>query len=143
MAAAGASGDFNQTLPLTVEISPPDAHQSISLDNVKPRRMKLGDDYSRYKFGCEENQTHLHIQGILRKQEKSESSKAPGDNKKGPLRQREKETHLIHEKMDNVPPPLTGKDVEDPGGLFSTELKVYKVRGAKTAIRQRKRESDR
>lgn len=105
--------------------------------------MKLGDDYSRYKFGCEENQTHLHIQGILRKQEKSESSKAPGDNKKGPLRQREKETHLIHEKMDNVPPPLTGKDVEDPGGLFSTELKVYKVRGAKTAIRQRKRESDR
>ena len=45
--------------------------------------------------------------------------------------------------MDNVPPPLTGKDVEDPGGLFSTELKVYKVRGAKTAIRQRKRESDR
>lgn len=75
--------------------------------------------------------------GILRKQEKSGSSKAPGDNKEGPYA-RKKETHLIHEKMDNVP-PLTGKDVEDPMGLFSTELKVYKVRGAKTVNEQRKR----
>jgi hypothetical protein len=46
-----------------------------------------------------------------------------------------KQTHLIHEKMDKVP-PLTGKDVEDPLGHFSTELNAYKVRGEKTAGRQ-------
>jgi len=46
-------------------------------------RVELGDDYSHYKFEYEENQTHLHIEGILRKRERSEGSRAPDDNKKG------------------------------------------------------------
>ena len=99
-------------------------------------RVELRDDYSHYKFECEENRAHLHIQGILRKQGKSEGSNAPDDNKRRPLRQRGKEIiDLIHEKAENMP-PLTGKYLEDPMGRFPTELKVCKVRGVRTAGRQ-------
>lgn len=53
--------------------------------SVMQSRVELKDDYSHYKFECEENPTHLDIQGILRKQEKSECSKTPDDNKNGAL----------------------------------------------------------
>lgn len=94
-------------------------------------RTKLGDDYSHYRFEYEKNKNHLHIEGILGKQEMSKSSRAQNGSEIGPKRQREKEpTYLIHEKVENMP-PLTGKDVENPVGLFSTELKEYKVRGGR------------
>jgi len=95
-------------------------------------------DYSHYKFEYEENQTHLHIEGILGKQGRSEGSRAPGDNKRGTrtpnVRKRIKLIWCTG-KGGNVP-PLTGKDVESQMGLSSTELRVYKVRGAKTASRR-------
>lgn len=51
-------------------------------------RIELKDDYSRYKSEYEENQTRsIHIEGILRKQERSEGSRAPDDNKRGSERQ--------------------------------------------------------
>jgi len=46
--------------------------------------MELGDDYSHYKFECEENQTHLHIQGILRKQERARALKHQVTTKRDP-----------------------------------------------------------
>jgi len=100
-------------------------------------QIELRDDYSRYKFEYEKHQTRLHIEGILENGEGAGALDRQVTNK-GPERQREKKTnltYLVHEKTENMS-PLTGKDVENPTGLFSTELKVYKVRGAKTASRR-------
>ena len=46
-------------------------------------RFELGDDYSHYKFEYEKIQNHLHIEGILEKEEMSKSSRAPEGNEGG------------------------------------------------------------
>lgn len=102
-------------------------------------QIELRDDYSRYKFEYEEIRTRLRIEGILENRKGAGALERQVTNKR-PERQRErrKQTYLVHEKKkkkENMS-PLTGKDVENPMGLFSTELKVYKVRGVKTTSRR-------
>lgn len=67
----------------------------------------------------------------------SKSSRAPEGNERGPKRHREEETNLC-DTREKVKRCLLSrmKDVENPVGLFSTELKAYKVRGVKAASRR-------
>jgi len=53
-------------------------------------RLELGDDYSHYKFEYEEIQNHLHIEGILGKEERSKGSRAPEGTEGEPKSQRKK-----------------------------------------------------
>jgi len=99
-------------------------------------RIDSGDDYSHYRFEYEEHQNHLHIEGILGKEEWSNGSRAPDGDERGPKRQHKKQIDLIHEKVENKPPLTRMETVENLAGLFSTELKAYKVRGVKAASRQ-------
>lgn len=72
-------------------------------------RLELGDDYSHYKFEYEEIQNHLHIEGILGKEERSKGSRAPEGTEGVPKADvRKKNLSGTREKVENMP-PLTGE----------------------------------
>jgi hypothetical protein len=70
---------------------------------------------------------------------RSKSSRAPEGNEKDPnANVRNKQTNLIHEKRWKTCLLSRVKALKIPVGLFSTELKAYKVRGGKTTGGRRK-----
>jgi len=95
----------------------------------------LEDDYSHYRFEYEKNRNHLHIEGILEKQERSQGSRAPKSDEVGAQTPTLEGTNLYTKRWK------TGllsrvKDVENTVGLVSTELKAYKVRGGMKGRRE-------